>query len=50
MFPNFAPRFVLKRRVKEGQIKPVFDTGDRRYSGFVITGPLGWPLSDDPQD
>ena len=49
LFPNFAPRFVLNQRVEEGRIKPVFDTGDRLYSGFVITGLLGWPLSDGPQ-
>ena len=48
--PNFAPQFVLNQRVKEGQIKPVFDTGDRRYSGFVITGLLGWPLGDGPRN
>ena len=30
--------FVLNQRVREGQIKPVFDTGDRRYSGYVIAG------------
>ena len=42
--------FVLNQRVREGKIKPVFDTGDRRYSGYVIARLLDWPLSDDPRD
>ena len=29
---------------------PVLRLGDRRYSGFVIAGLPGWPLSDDHQD
>ena len=41
----------LSLSTKKGRaIEPALDTGDRRYSGLVITGPLGWPLSDDPQD
>ena len=42
--------YVLNERVREGKIKPVFDTGDRRYSGYVIARLLDWPLSDDPRD
>lgn len=37
-------------RVREGRIKPVFDVGERRYSGYVLARLLGWPLSDDPRD
>ena len=36
--------------MREGKVKPVFDTGDRRYSGYVIARLLDWPLSDDPRD
>ena len=41
---------VLNERVREGQITPIFPTGDRRYSGYMLARLLGWPLSDDPQD
>ena len=30
--------------------EPVFETGDRRYSGYVLAQLLGWPLSDNPKD
>ena len=42
--------YVLNERVREGRLKPVFDSGDRRYSGYVLAQLLGWPLSDDPRD
>ena len=42
--------FVLNQRVREGKVKPVFDTGDRRYSGYVLARLLDWPLSEDPRD
>ena len=38
--------YVLNERVKEGWIKPLFETGDRRYSGYVLAQLLGWPLKD----
>ena len=41
---------VLNERVREGVIKPVLDSGDRRYSGYILARLLGWPLSDDPKD
>ena len=41
---------VLNERVREGLVKPVFVQGDRRYSGYVLAGLLGWPLSEDPRD
>ena len=41
---------VLNERVREGQITPIFPTGDRRYSGYMLARFLGWPLSDDPMD
>ena len=41
---------VLNERVREGQITPIFPTGDRRYSGYALAKLLGWPLSDNPQD
>ena len=37
---------VLNERVREGQITPIFPTGDRRYSGYALAKLLGWPLSD----
>ena len=40
--------YVLNERVREGRLKPVFDSGDRRYSGYVLAQLLGWPLS--PRD
>lgn len=42
--------YVLNERVREGLIKPVFETGDRRYSGYVLAQLLGWPVSDNPRD
>ena len=36
--------YVLNERVREGRLKPVFDSGDRRYSGYVLAQLLGWPL------
>ena len=42
--------YVLNERVREGRIKPIFETGDRRYSGYVLAQLLGWPLSDNPRD
>ena len=42
--------YVLNERVREGRLKPVFDGGDRRYSGYVLAQLLGWPLSDNPLD
>ena len=41
---------VLNERYREGLIKPVFESGDRRYSGYVLAKLLGWPLSEDPRD
>ena len=41
---------VLNERVREGLITPIFPTGDRRYSGYMIARLLGWPLSDNPKD
>ena len=38
--------YVLNERVREGLIKPIFETGDRRYSGYVLAQLLGWPLKD----
>ena len=38
--------YVLNERVREGWIKPIFETGDRRYSGYVLAKMLGWPLKD----
>ena len=35
--------YVLNERVREGLIKPIFETGDRRYSGYVLAQILGWP-------
>ena len=42
--------YVLNERVREGWVKPVFETGDRRYSGYVLAQLLGWPLSDNHRD
>ena len=36
--------YVLNERVREGWIKPVFETGDRRCSGYILAQLLGWPL------
>ena len=41
--------YVLNERVREGFIKPIFETGDRRYSGYVLAQILGWPLGDNPE-
>ena len=38
--------YVLNERVREGWIKPMFETGDRRYSGYALAQLLGWPLAD----
>ena len=38
--------YVLNERVKEGWIKPLFETGDRRYSGYALAQLFGWPLKD----
>ena len=38
--------YVLNERYREGLIKPIFETGDRRYSGYVLAQLLGWPLKD----
>ena len=34
---------TFNERVREGLVKPVFDSGDRRYSGYVLAKLLGWP-------
>ena len=39
---------TFNERVREGLIKPVLESGDRRYSGYMLARLLGWPLSDDP--
>ena len=41
---------TFNERVREGLIKPVLESGDRRYSGYMLARLLGWPLSDDPRD
>ena len=28
--------YVLNERVREGLLKPVFENGDRRYSGYAL--------------
>ena len=38
--------YVLNERVREGWVKPLFETGDRRYSGYALAQLLGWPLGD----
>ena len=38
--------YVLNERVREGWIKPMFETGDRRYSGYALAQLLGWALAD----
>ena len=42
--------YVLNERVREGLLKPVFEAGDRRYSGYALAQLLGWPLGDNPRD
>ena len=42
--------YVLNERVREGLLKPVFENGDRRYSGYALAQLLGWPLGDNPRD
>ena len=42
--------YVLNERVREGLLKPVFENGDRRYSGYALAQLLGWPLGSDPRD
>ena len=39
---------ALNDRVREGFLKPVFERGDRRFSGYDIARRLGWSLSDNP--
>ena len=41
---------VLNERVREGVLKLIFPTGDRRYSGYELARLLGWPVSEDPRD
>ena len=41
---------TFNERVREGLIKPILESGDRRYSGYMLARLLGWPLSDNPQD
>ncbi len=41
---------TFNRRVDEGMIAPLWPTGDRRFSGYMIAKLLGWPLSDDTRD
>ena len=38
--------YVLNERVREGWVQPMFETGDRRSSGYVLAQLLGWPLAD----
>ena len=38
--------YVLNERVRKGSIKPMFETGDRRYSGYALAQLLGWPVAD----
>ena len=38
--------YVLNERVRQGWIKPLFDTGDRRYSGYALAQLLGWPVAE----
>ena len=33
--------YVLNERVRQGWIKPLFETGDRRYSGYALAQLLG---------
>ena len=42
--------YVLNERVREGLLKPVFENGDRRYSGYALAQLLGWPLGNNPRD
>ena len=37
--------YVLNERVRQGLIKPMFEMGDRRYSGYALARLLGWPVS-----
>ena len=41
---------VLNERVREGVLKPIFASGDRRYSGYVLARLMGWPVSENPTD
>lgn len=41
---------TFNERVREGRIRPVFDDGERRFSGYMLAKLLGWPLTDDPRD
>ena len=45
------PRGALSKKAcasspsaREGYLKPVFENGDRRYSGYVLAERLGWRL------
>ena len=42
--------YVLNERVREGLLKPVFENGDRRYSGYALARLLGWPLGNNSRD
>lgn len=41
---------AFNERVREGRIRPIFENGERRFSGYVLARLLGWPLTDDPRD
>ena len=36
--------------VSESVLKPIFASGDRRYSGYVLARLMGWPVSENPTD
>ena len=42
--------YVLNERVRDGLLKPVFENGDRRYSGYALARLLGWRLGGNPRD
>ena len=42
--------YVLNERLREGWLKPVFESGDRRYSGYALAQLLGWELSVSPRE
>ena len=41
---------TFNEKVRQGHIKPIFQGGERRFSGYMLARLLGWPLSDDPRD
>ena len=41
---------MFNERVREGRIRPIFENGERRFSGYVLARLLGWPLTDHPRD